>query len=303
MRYIALILILSFTLSVSACSKQVSFPGEMVTDAVEEICKLNYDLDVTSIIQGETLGVMFYEERLVDDEGKMDAELMQDTLGDLILSITRVALSTDRKIYFIVVAVRGRQDENEIRIIRNLIDIKKAQTEALSVEESLSRTLWVQTKFKPSPLNPREFPLENITLEDFLAKQIVQRIRFDQQRGSEDTSGLPTELLDGKYISSIKENIYEFSIISFEAVAPERNVVRVLKMANTVFKGYRYYNFDRVVIKDLLGRKVLNLDRETYDDYRLKKITEEQLLRTSLRDDMGDSDRLKNALEIFGFNM
>ena len=290
------------------CTK-ASFPSESVPQAIEKICKDLYKLDVVAEVSGKTIGVLFYTDHLVDDTGMMDQKLIRKTIGDLVLTITRVALSTDLDVRSVVVAIRGQQDFNEIRIIRNMDDIKKAQTEALSMDESLNRTLWEQSKYHTDALDPDYFPLKDLTLESFLAKQVVQRVRFAAPKPAEGASPLPTELVDGRFIDPTEakpgdpaERVFEFSIVSFESVQPEINVLRFLKVANQVLKGYEFTDFDRIEIKDLLSRKMLLVDRETLTQYQRKKLSDDDVLRLGFKDDVSESERLRNALEIFGFN-
>ena len=167
-------------LVLGGCTK-ASFPSESIPGAIEKICKDLYKLDVVAEVSGKTIGVLFYTDHLIDEKGQMDQKLIRKTIGDLVLTITRVALSTDLDVRSVVVAIRGQKDFNEIRIIRNMDDIKKAQTEALSMDESLNRTLWEQSKYHSDALDPDYFPLKDLTLESFLAKQIVQRVRFAAQ--------------------------------------------------------------------------------------------------------------------------
>ena len=119
-------------------------------------------------------------------------------------------------------------------------------------------------------MDPDYFPLKDLTLESFLAKQVVQRVRFAAPKPAEGASPLPTELVDGRFIDPTEakpgdpaERVFEFSIVSFESVQPEINVLRFLKVANQVLKGYEFTDFDRIEIKDLLSRKMLLVDRET----------------------------------------
>lgn len=287
----------------AGCAPRVTFPSHTIKQSIEGICRTQYDLDAVAGIAGRTVGVMSYVDRLVDESGNVDQEVIRRTLGDLILTVTRVALSTDVEVSFVIVSIRGREDQNEIRVIRNLDDIKKAQTEALSVDESLSRTLWEQFKYRLDPIDPYYFPLDDMSMETFFEKQIVQRIRFANQAGAAGNAFMPSELIDGKFsVSATKGRIFEFSIVSFESVNPELNVLKVLRVINEVFKGYRFQGFDLILIKDLLSRKMLTVNRQTLQMYQDKSINEDEILRLGFKDDFSESERLRNALEIFGFS-
>ena len=113
---------------------RVSFPAETVNEAVQQICKDLYKLDVVAESSDAALGVLFYAPYLVDPNGEFDKEFVSDALLNLNTTVMRVALSTDKTFDFVVVVLRGKDDENQIRIIRNVVDIKKSQTDALSIE-------------------------------------------------------------------------------------------------------------------------------------------------------------------------
>lgn len=284
----------------AACSVKATFPSSTITDSIQKICKDVYNLDVTARISGHTIGVLLSVKHLVDEAGGVDQELVKKTLGDLVLTVTRVALSTDHDVQFVVVVVRGGEDLNEIRITRNVVDIKKSQTDALSTEEAMSRTLWDQNKYQPDPADPGYFPLQDLNMEAFLARQVVQRARFAAPP-KESEHFLPTELYDGRFLSSGKRT-FEFSVVSFETSRPEVNVLKLLRIVVEVFKGYKFKEFDQVVIKDLLSRKMLVIDRDNFLKYANRKMKDEEVMGLGYSDDLGESDRLKNALEIFGFN-
>lgn len=280
----------------------VTFPSSRLTERLEEVALKDYGLEASARLAGTTLGIMAAVPRIGDLAGDADQELVRKVIGDLVFAVTRAALSTDADVRFVVAVVRGAEDQNEVRITRNVADIKKAQTEALSVEESLNRTLWDQARYQPDPVDLSHFTLHELTMEEFLQKQIVQRVRFLNQNKAGQNVFLPTELIDGRFQDAPEGRLFEFSIVSFESVAAELNVLKVLRVVNEVFGGYGFRDFDLVVIKDLLSRKMLIIDRHILEEYQHKRVGEDEILRLGFRDDMSESDRLRNALEIFGFN-
>lgn len=286
---------------VSGCGvPRVTFPAGTVTQSVQQICKDLYQIDVVSQIHGSTLGVLLYAEHLIDSTGDFDREFVQEALLNLSTSVTRVALSTDRPIDFVVVVLRGMEDENQIRIIRSVVDIKKAQTDALSVEESMNRTVQELGKFKFDPMKADNVPLADVTLETFLTKQITQRVRLLAPPKTSGPPLLPSEIVEGRFLESPKR-AFEFSILTFEASEPENNVIKVLKQTDEVLKGYRYEDFDEIVMKDLLGRKVLTVTHEDYFRFQKKELTEADILDIGFKDDLTSTDRFKNALEVFEY--
>ncbi len=279
---------------------RVTFPADTVNQAVQQICKTLYKLDVITRSHNDTLGVLLYADHLVDPNGEFDREFVSDALLNLSTAVTRVALSTDKTIDFVVVVLRGKDDENQIRIIRSVVDIKKAQTDALSVEESMNRTVQELGKYNYDPLKADEIPLADVSMEHFLTKQIAQRVRLLAPVKTSGPPMLPSEIVEGRFLDT-PQRTFEFSILTFEASEPSNNVLKILKQADEVLKGYHYEEFDEIVVKDLLGRKVLTVRREDYLKYQKKEISEADVLALGFKDDLTSADHFKNALEVFEY--
>jgi hypothetical protein len=302
MGYVAGALLLA--LLFAGCGSSVSFPSEGMLGQIEDICQNDYGMKVAARRSGSTLGILHIMDSLVNEKGDSVTEEFREKIGNLILTSTRAALSTDVPVDFVLVVMRGREDQNQIQIVRYIVDIKRAQTEALSMDESMSRSLWGQSKITPAEFDEDRFELKEITLPEFLTQQVTQRLRFEQsEEETEEAQILPKEIIDGQYVDTAEGKSFEFSMISFIQKAPEVNVMRVFRMVNTVLSGYGFDDFDRIVIKDLLSRKLLYVDRTTQDKFKHHKLTEDELLAKGLRDDLNEPDRLRNALEVFGFTM
>jgi len=293
----AFALVLLTAVLAAGCVK-VTYPADKVEESVERIAKEVFDINVIARVSGQTLGVLYYMPQLMDEHGGIDQDVFRKTNNQLVTTITRVALSTDLKLESIVVTIRGEKDFNEVRFTFNIDDIKRAYTDALSGEELQSRTLIEQSKYRMDAIDPSYFPLKEISLENFLARQVVQRIRFAAAKPQVEGM-LPSELIDGRFIAS-PQRVFEFSIVSFDSLQPELNVLRILKTASQVLFGYEFTNYDRIIVKDLLSRKMLIVDREVLNDHKHKKVTDDDLLRLGFKDDFSETDRLRNVLEVFG---
>ena len=55
--------------SVTGCAIEATFPSHALKDSMERIAKEDYDLDVIARVRGETIGVMYYTENLLDETG------------------------------------------------------------------------------------------------------------------------------------------------------------------------------------------------------------------------------------------
>ncbi len=284
----------------SGCSTKPTFPGEQISDSVVKVAKDLYKLDVEVHLNERTLGVQWTGEALLDEAGKSLSKEVNEVIGNLSSVVSRVALSTDRPIDFIVVAARGVKESMELRIVRRMDDIRRAQAEALPMGESMNRTLFLQTPFDPAKLE--EFDTHHWTLEEFLAKQMLQRVRISKP--SDPANPIPSELYDGKFLIDEKDHrIFEFSVLAFKQENARENVLTVLRMVRDVLMAYRYDEFDQVIIRDLISNQRLVIGKSTMKIFEAKKITEDELLSTRMVKDSTQPNAFKNALEVFGFSI
>ncbi len=252
---------------------------------------------------GKTVGALLYTDNLVDAKGQVPSEV-HEKMGKVMQAATRVALSTDLKLDFCKVILRDTKSDNELAITRSIDDIKRANADALGIEESINRTLFGQGKYKR--LDPTQtavrpaFVLEEVRLETFLVEQIVQRIRFNFSKDAKEDAVNAFALVDGNYGVYGGKRTLRFSVIGLKASEdPHATVINVLKVVNAVIGGYKFVDFDTIEIQDYLNRLKLVLDRQTLIDYQEKKISEAQLLERFLT----ESQSIQEAFKLFGFTL
>lgn len=298
-RLLVLAVLLAWPLA--GCSNKPTFSGDRMPEHVNQITKDVYKLDTQADVKGSTLGVLWVTEAMLDEAGKGISQEINEAIGNLSSAVSRVSLSTDRPVDFIVVAVRSLREKMELRVIRRVDDVRRAQAEALSIPESMNRTLFQQFPFDPeAPSEP--FDTGDWTLEEFLSKQILQRVRM--LKPSDPENPVPTELFDSKFsVDEKRQRVFEFSILTFKEENSRENLLAVLRTVRDVFAAYRYDAFDQVVIRDLLHNRRLVIGRSTMKIFEARKITEDEILKTRLTPDSGRPNSFKNALEVFGFNI
>lgn len=292
----------AFAGTFSGCSVKPTFPPDRLPESIVKISKQVHGIDVQADLEGKTLGILWTTDTLMDETGRGIAPVVMDRIGELTSSVSRVALSTDRPIEYVIVAVRGIKEKTEFQVIRSVDDIRRAYAEALSIPESMNRTLQYTKAFEVESEEAGAFHTGNWTQEDFIAKLILQRVRMAKPIDPENP--IPTELYDGKYYLDEKgSRVFEFAVLTLKKDDSNENIATVLRMIREVFGGYRYDNFDQIVIRDLIHQKQLVIGRSTMKIFEANKITEEELISTRLVADTGRTNALKNALEVFGFNV
>ncbi len=285
-------------LLISGCGPKYTYPANSVPKSIEDINRKEFKIESSARVVGKTVGAVIYFDSLLDAKGQISKEV-HEAMGKVMQSVTRVALSTDLSLDFCTVVIRDRQHENELEITRYLDDTKRAETDAIGIEESINRTIFGQGKYKKETEGSAGFVLKEVKLENFLTEQIVQRIRFNFSKDAIPEE-LPrnTILVDGLFDSAPGKRSFRFSMISIKAGDPKKNIASIFDIINTVLKGYSFQEFDKIEIQDYLNRKKLVVDRQTLLDYQQKKITQEEILDKCLV----ESQSIQEAFKLFGFN-
>ena len=285
---------------VMGCGPKYTFPGDTVTKSIEDITRKENKMEVIARVEGRTLGALYYVDDIVDEKGQVPKEV-HEKMGQIMQAVSRVALSTDRPIDFCVVVIRDRAHLNELVVTRSLDDTRRANSEALGVEESINRTLFGQGKYQLAAGKENEFELRDIKMGTFLADQISQRIRFDFLKDAKDdtTHTQSLVLVDGLYDTSSQDKRLRFSVLSLKPTEPRQTMLNVFHIVNDVLGGYRFTDFKEIEVLDYLNRQKLVIDREVLEDFQAKKITDQLILNRYLT----ESQSVQEAFKLFGFNL
>ena len=296
----------------SGCGPKYTYPASTVSKSVEDICNKEYDIKADARVTGKTLGAVFYSGHLIDKQGQVAKEV-HEAMGKVMQAVTRVALSTDLPLDFSTVTIRDRNQGNELTITRSIDDTKRANADAIGVEESINRTLFSQGRYTPSPKGRPVFVLKDVKLENFLSDQIVQRLRFNFSKDAKDSkdskdskdtkekdeASAPFALVDGHFREEAGRKIFRFSMIGLKSEDPKTNILNIFRTVNAVLAGYAFKGFDLIEIQDYLNRQKLVIDRQTLLDFQNKKITETQILQRYLT----ESQSIQEAFKLFGFTL
>ena len=283
----------------SGCGPKYTYPADSVPKSIEDITKKENDMEVTARVVGKTAGALITLDDLVDDKGQIPKEV-HEKMGQVMQAVTRVALSTSREIDFCVVVIRDRSHMNELTVTRSLDDTKRANSDAIGVEESINRTLFGQGKYVPSAGGEKDFVLKEVKLENFLAEQIAQRIRFNFSKDSKEDTATPAfVLVDGLYDAAAAAKRFRFAMLSLKAAEPRETMISVLRTVRDVLGGYHFKDFNEIEILDYLNRQKLTLDEKTYEAYEAKKMSEQEILDRYLT----ESQSIQEAFKLFGFNL
>ncbi|MBI3252567.1 MAG: hypothetical protein HYZ52_04555 [Candidatus Omnitrophica bacterium] len=283
---------------VSGCGPDYTYPANTVPQSIQDICLKENNLAVKARVAGKTVGALLSINDLLDAKGQIP-RAVHEKMGQVMQAVTRVALSTDLAIDFCEVIVRDRKYLNELVILRSLDDTKRANADAIGIEESINRTVFRQGKYRPVGRGNGNFILKEVKLEDFLAEQIAQRVRLgfarESREDAEETSSRFV-LIEGSFDASHGERVFRFSTLSLQEENPHKTMLDIFHTASGVLKDYGFTDYGAIEIQDYLNRQKLTLDKETVLNYQAKRITDQEILDRYLT----ESQSVRDAFKLFG---
>jgi hypothetical protein len=229
-----------------------------LNEAIKELCKREYKLTVDTKISGRTVAVYLPIENLFDAVLNIDSKASKK-LNDVILGVSRVAISTDGKFdFYIVITQDPKMPEVEIVYIRYVDDIKRfllggisrddyskraviaIKTPPQAERERILKDLFSKLKVENSDQMIKEyleseegvsgigdisywnnkFFIKEIGLAEFLASQIEERIKMDFRTDKDLNKWYELKSCDGKFVKSESENHFVFNINIANRVEP-----------------------------------------------------------------------------------
>ncbi|MFH1394754.1 MAG: hypothetical protein ABIH09_01180 [Candidatus Omnitrophota bacterium] len=306
-----------FSLLVGVTGCVPSFPKEKLPEAVRSICKTEYNMDVDVTVKGKTMGIYYPMKGLLDAGLGVSSEAW-DSISNLLLIASRVVLSTDADIkFYCVITQDARFPELQVVIIKYVEDVKRGMYRDISRDESFKRTLFtinltpqakkersieavlesfgvgnetqqnVLEEFFRSPPTKltdigywrEKFYLKDITMEEFLAAQIANRMKLDFRREEDLLKLFKYETAESDFVVSAdggKVFFVRFKI-SDQIAEEERDlnlmkIEEIIKIANDVVYGYKFKKFDFLMLEDQLENAVLRIKEKDVFDFNKKRL-------------------------------
>ncbi|NQT22109.1 MAG: hypothetical protein HQ579_01580 [Candidatus Omnitrophica bacterium] len=297
-------------LSLSGCTH--TYPKETLADSIVEMCKKEYKVDIKAELIGNTLAIYIPLPSLFDITLRVNKE-SQTIIQNVILSASRVALSTNAKIeFYCVIAQDARMPEIQIIVIKYITDVKRAYFLDISRGEYFKRAIFdinvnpqskkeksikemikkyeidpaMQEKvidefFRSAPLGLKDFGywqgrfyIKNITLPEFLAEQIAYRVRMKFREDDELSKIFLLKQIQGSYKKEADEKVFFY--IYFDIKVNEiLEIIGTKTEENEIFK-----NIFIEVADCLYGYKFKDFDAvKIYDQNNSSKliVTKDQI--------------------------
>lgn len=255
--------------SLSGCLEQTeptyTYKEENIPEAVKQVCKDEYDLDVTARRTPTTLWIyiplskILHKDYGIKEEKIFDEEMM-GKLRNILTTIGRVVISSDKTPEFFALVASDIQLGLDYIFIGNVLDIKKSYAGFIPWTEA-NRRFVVRLKLVPEAVGDvtgEHLKAYDIKLSDFLAEQIAQRISIQFQ---EESLKKYFRIRDsrGRFLSDTF--VFEYSIEQISN--PEKEIDIKKEILNTItycIKTYEFKDFSTVEIIDLFtqSKSVLN---------------------------------------------
>jgi hypothetical protein len=301
-----------------------TYPKEKLPDTVKAVCKLEYDMDVDVVVTGSTMGIYYPMKGLLDIGLGIRKEAW-DTVSNLVLVASRVVLSTDADIkFYCVITQDARLPELQVVIIKHVEDVKRGMYRNISRNESYKRTLFsinltpqakkersiekvfdkldIEEKarekvmdefFRSEPTKLTDvgywkgrFYLKDITMEEFLASQIANRIKIDFRTDPKLTEIYDYKSAEGSFVSDkgVRYFLINFKIIDKHAgdelTSPRvQKIQKLIHIANEVVYGYKFKDFDFLEMMDQYENARLRVMREDIFDFNKKKLSVQDIVQ------------------------
>jgi len=293
-----------------------TYPKEKLADAVVGVCKKEYHIDVKSKLVGKTLAIYLPLTNLLDPNFGISEKAL-DTIQDVIMSASRVALSSDAGVqFYCIIAQDVKLPELQVVIIRYIEDIKRLILMDVSRGESVKRMLWdmninpqakkeeeIREIFKKHSLNPDyeeqilndffrsrpvtlkdfgywqgRFYVRDITLPEFLAEQMIYRIKLRFKENKEMLEKFYVRKLTADYNEEEDSGVFKvnFDVKVDEVLYSLGQETGVRELFGDIFEevsdclyDYQFKAFGSVDVNDINSKDRLTVTRD--EIYAFKK--------------------------------
>ena len=250
-----------------------TYPKERFKESILKVCKDEYKLDVKVDTIGKTIAIYVPLSDLMDFTFAITKHA-SEKINDVILSVSRVALSSDANFdFYCVIAHDVRVPEIQIVIIKSVDDIKRFMLNDISRNEYFKRMLIdlrlnpqsqkeysIRQVFEKMGFDPKwqdevmndffrsapaalgdigywgdRFYVKDISLAEFLAEQIASRIKIEFKEDKALEEAFSIKSAKGSYLKAEDGKHY----FRLETLAESKyfNDVELGKPTDTIFRA------------------------------------------------------------------
>ncbi|HRY29128.1 MAG TPA: hypothetical protein P5079_03730 [Elusimicrobiota bacterium] len=162
-----------FSLTGVACLNRPTYTKDDLAASVQRLCQKEYGFKAEARLVGKTLYVVTALDGLVGRDLGLQRETMEKLEG-AVLSSTRVALSTNADLNYLVVKARDSRLGVTVTILRYLPDVKSLLYMRISRSDFMDRQVQ-ETENALEPESPESW--HDVTMMEFQARLVASRLQ------------------------------------------------------------------------------------------------------------------------------
>jgi len=275
--------------SISGCSP--TYPKERIEGEIIKLCNEEYGVDIKAKLIGNTLAIYIPLPSLLNVTLGMNKDA-QEMIQDVLLSTSRIVLSTDARIeFYCVIAQDVKMPELQVIVMKYVDDVKRAFFYDISRGEYFKRTLFdininpqsrkeqtIKDIFKKHELDPKweekvledffrsmpvalrdfgywndTFFVKDIALSEFIAEQMAYRIKLRFREDKSLAKKFYVKAVNGMYNDKVQE---PFFYIDFDIKMNE--ILKVL--GEDVDKQLLFENIFAEIAETIYGYKFMDFE-------------------------------------------
>lgn len=263
-------------------------------ESIRDLAKKEYKLDVEVKENGETIGIQYVVPNLMEQLLASDQEMWKK-MEDLLLVLTRTALSTDHPPQFLLLDVVDQDNPAiHLRFTRYVRDIQKLMTDAISRTQFFDRLLIeFEINGKKIPFDPNDadairlmllmmesftsdkkaeknFIVPDLKLMDFLSDVASNTMRRELREGKETADVVVLRDIKSRFDSSENQGpqfrVF-IDLVSKPGVPKPSTWMRekvlpfVILKIQDLFKSYKFDQFTAITVMEMNSGQFLKADK------------------------------------------
>ncbi|MCX5678794.1 MAG: hypothetical protein NTY76_06775 [Candidatus Omnitrophica bacterium] len=308
--------------SMAGCAP--TYPKEKLKESIIRLCKNEYNIDVKVRTSGKTVAIYMPLDDLMDFTFSLTPSATEK-LNDVIMSVTRVVLSTDANYdFYCIIAHDVRVPEIQVIIIKYVDDVKRVFLGDISRGEFGKRMIIdmrlnpqsqkersIKEVFQKMGLDPKwqdqvmndffrsepaglgdigywngRFYIKDITLPEFLAEEIVGRVKMEFRDDKTLAAGFTLKAIKGTYHALPDKPYFKIEFLAAPRDLKETEAAHIyddfikaiLKVMLEVTHGYTFNAFDHIEIVNQADGRDLKISRDALEKYRTRKLKFEEMV-------------------------
>lgn len=301
-----------------------TYPKERLKESIIRLCKNEYKVDVKVRTVGKTVAIYMPLEDLMDFTFAL-TPAATEKLNNVIMSVTRVVLSTDAQYdFYCIIAHDIRIPEIQVIIIKYVDDVKRVflgdisrgefgkrmivdmrlnpqSQKERSIKEVFQR-MNLDTKWQDQVMNDffrseptglgdigywnGRFYIKDITLPEFMAEQIVGRIKMEFREDKDLSEAFFLRNVKGDYAAGPGKPYFKIEFLAEPRGAGALQaggrynsaIAAILKVSNEVIHGYEFKNFDSIELVNQADGKSIKISKDDLEKYRKRKVKLEEIM-------------------------